>query len=37
VGFYVTSLSFGLYVLVRLGRALASRRRMTAQLALEGA
>jgi len=37
VGFYVTSLSFGLYVLVRLGRALASRRRTTARLALEAA
>jgi zinc/manganese transport system permease protein len=37
VGFYVTSLSFGLYVLVRLGRALASRRRTTARLAFEAA
>jgi zinc/manganese transport system permease protein len=37
VGFYVTSLSFGLYVLVRLGRALANRRRTTARLALEAA
>jgi zinc/manganese transport system permease protein len=37
VGFYVTSLSFGLYVLVRLGRALGSRRRATARLALEAA
>src|SRR3954452_12212350 len=27
VGFYITSLSFGLYVLVRLGRALGRRRR----------
>jgi zinc/manganese transport system permease protein len=26
VGFYITSLSFGLYVLVRIGRALAVRR-----------
>jgi zinc/manganese transport system permease protein len=37
VGFYVTSLSFGLYVLVRLGRALGSRRRASARLALEAA
>jgi zinc/manganese transport system permease protein len=37
VGFYVTSLSFGLYVLVRVGRAFASRRRTTARLALEAA
>ena len=31
VGFYVTSLAFGLYVCVRLGRALADRRRITGQ------
>ena len=37
VGFYVTSLAFGLYVLVRLGRALGRRRRATARLALEAA
>ncbi|MDP9307940.1 MAG: metal ABC transporter permease [Actinomycetota bacterium] len=37
VGFYVTSLSFGIYVLVRVGRALRSRRRATARLALEAA
>ena len=37
VGFFVTSLSFGLYVLVRLGRALARRRRTTARLALKAA
>ena len=37
VGFYVTSLSFGIYVLVRLGRALRSRCRATATLALEAA
>jgi zinc/manganese transport system permease protein len=37
VGFYVTSLSFGLYVLVRLGRAFVSHRRPTARLALESA
>ena len=37
VGFYVTSLSFGVYVLVRVGRALGSRRRATARLALEAA
>jgi zinc/manganese transport system permease protein len=37
VGFYVTSLSFGVYVLVRVGRALRSRRRATARLALEAA
>jgi zinc/manganese transport system permease protein len=37
VGFYVTSLSFGLYVLVRLGRALGRRRRATARLALRAA
>jgi zinc/manganese transport system permease protein len=36
VGFYVTSLSFGIYVLVRVGRALRSRR-ATARLALEAA
>src|SRR5205814_8941324 len=30
VGFFVTSLSFGLYVLVRLGRALGRERRATA-------
>ena len=37
VGFYITSLSFGLYVLVRLGRALGRRRRATARLALRAA
>ena len=37
VGFYVTSLSFGLYVLVRLARALGRRRRATARLALRAA
>jgi zinc/manganese transport system permease protein len=37
VGFYVTSLAFGLYVVVRVGRALAIRRRTTAPLALEAA
>ena len=37
VGFYVTSLSFGVYVLVRVARALRSRRRVTAKLALEAA
>ncbi len=37
VGFYVTSLSFGIYVLVRVGRALRTRRRATARLALEAA
>jgi len=37
VGFYITSLSFGVYVLVRGGRALRSRRRATAGLALEAA
>jgi zinc/manganese transport system permease protein len=37
VGFYVTSLSFGLYVLVRVGRALERRRRASARLALEAA
>jgi zinc/manganese transport system permease protein len=37
VGFYVTSLSFGLYVLVRLGRSLEKRRRATARLALRAA
>jgi zinc/manganese transport system permease protein len=37
VGFYITSLSFGVYVLVRVGRALRSRRRATAGLALEAA
>src|SRR5947208_1837829 len=37
VGFYVTSLSFGLYLLVRVSRALASRRRTTGRLALEAA
>jgi zinc/manganese transport system permease protein len=31
VGFYVTSLAFGLYVCVRLSRALADRRRITGQ------
>jgi len=37
VGFYITSLSFGVYVLFRGGRALRSRRRATAGLALEAA
>ena len=37
VGFYITSLSFGVYVLVRVDRALRSRRRATARLALEAA
>jgi zinc/manganese transport system permease protein len=37
VGFYITSLSFGVYVLVRGGRALRSKRRATAGLALEAA
>jgi zinc/manganese transport system permease protein len=37
VGFYVTSLSFALYVLVRLARAFANRRRTSARLALETA
>src|SRR5436190_1066528 len=37
VGFYVTSLSFGLYVLVRVGRALVRRRRTPARLTLEAA
>jgi zinc/manganese transport system permease protein len=37
VGFYVTSLSFGLYVLVRLGRSLGKRRQATARLALRAA
>src|SRR3989449_426556 len=37
VGFYVTSLSFRLYVLLRLGRALGRRRRATARLALRAA
>jgi zinc/manganese transport system permease protein len=37
VGFYVTSLSFALYVLVRTGRALRRKRRATARLALEAA
>src|SRR5438552_5899654 len=37
VGFYVTSLSFGLYLLVRVSRALPSRRRTTGRLALEAA
>jgi zinc/manganese transport system permease protein len=37
VGFYVTSLSFGIYVLVRVGRALRSRRRANARLAIEAA
>ena len=37
VGFYITSLSFGVYVLVRVSRALRSRRRATARLALEAA
>jgi zinc/manganese transport system permease protein len=37
VGFYVTSLSFGLYVLVRAARVLRRRRRATARLALEAA
>ena len=33
VGFYVTSLAFGLYVCARLARALADRRRIAGQLA----
>ena len=33
VGFYVTSLAFGLYVFARLARALADRRRIAGQLA----
>ena len=37
VGFYVTSLSFGLYVLVRAACVLRGRRRATARLALEAA
>src|SRR5258707_7836549 len=37
VGFYVTSLSFGVYILVRVARVLRSRRRATAKLALEAA
>jgi zinc/manganese transport system permease protein len=37
VGFYITSLSFGVYVLARVGRALRGRRRATARLALETA
>jgi zinc/manganese transport system permease protein len=37
VGFYVTSLSFALYLVVRLAGGLASGRRTTARLALEGA
>jgi zinc/manganese transport system permease protein len=37
VGFYVTSLSFALYLLVRLARALVRHRRTSGQLALEGA
>ena len=37
VGFYVTSLSFGSYVVVRAGRALGRRRQLTARLALEAA
>ena len=37
VGFYITSLSFGVYVLVRGGRALRSMRRAIAGLALEAA
>jgi zinc/manganese transport system permease protein len=37
VGFYVTSLSFALYILVRVTRALASRRRTTAGLSIEAA
>ena len=37
VGFYVTSLSFALYLFVRLARALAGRRRISAPLAIEAA
>jgi zinc/manganese transport system permease protein len=37
VGFYITSLSFGLYVFVRAGRAVRGRRQATARLALEAA
>ena len=37
VGFYVTSLSFVLYVLVRVGGAFRRRRRATARLTLEAA
>ena len=37
VGFYVTSLAFGLYLLVRVTRALASRNRRRARPALEPA
>jgi len=33
VGFYVTSLAFGLYVLARVARTLADRRRINGQLA----
>ncbi len=37
VGFYVTSLSFALYLLVRVTRAVAERRRTTVRLAIEAA
>jgi zinc/manganese transport system permease protein len=37
VGFYVTSLSFGLYLIVRGAQAVAGWRRTTVRLALEGA
>lgn len=37
VGFYVTSLSFGLYVLVRVARAIGARRRASVRPALEAA
>jgi zinc/manganese transport system permease protein len=37
VGFYITSLSFGLYVLVRAGRVVHGRRQAAARLALEAA
>jgi zinc/manganese transport system permease protein len=37
VGFYITSLAFAPYVAVRVGRALAQRRRVRAQPALEAA
>jgi zinc/manganese transport system permease protein len=37
VGFYVTSIAFGLYVLVRVGRALGRRRQAAARLTLEAA
>ena len=37
VGFYVTSLSFALYLLVRVTRAVAERRRTTVRFAIEAA